>query len=907
MIKEWLHKARIGRRILLIFATPLLVTVLFLGYHITVTHLTDARHALEDQGRLLAKYLGVLSEFGMFSSDRSELKKYAASILQETDVAYVIIEDSKHIIQVEMKNTGPAYKPEGLIEFEAPITRSGVDVSDYEDDTEAAGKIPSDGFIGRVRVGLSQQSVYAEEAKILWIGIIATSSALLASILLAVLVARSVSDPIVRLTRTVGKLTDGRLSERSMESSPGELGTLEKGINKMARSLQGAQADLLREVRDATAALHETVAELEDKNREVEQARTVALQADTAKSEFLAKMSHEIRTPLGAIIGFSELLEKTEQSEDQQEYSRTITQAASQLLIIIDDILNFTKLESGTLSLEKIPFDLHECLENVVSILSAQAHDKELELVLYIHSDVPPRILSDAKRISQVLTNLVSNAIKFTGQGHVIIEVSLLGIPRQDVTIHIAVTDTGIGLDESKAAQVFDPFTQADVSTSRIYGGTGLGLSISKKLVELLGGKIGLESSPGKGTSLWFTLPHVHADPVDTLQPKQLAGVKVLVYDENSFTRRALRNRFFSWGASVFNTSDWHRMLSMLESGQQDNEPFSLLVTGLSIQQFSDRQVSDMLVEIRQIIDLPVLVLVGTETHHLSVAETGFRNVRVISKPPRSDRMLRTVQQLLAIEQTDPVHKPAIPPASEVTETDDLTGLNVLVAEDNRFNQEFLSRVLGEMNIAVTMAVNGEEACQQASETVYDLIFMDIHMPVMGGIQASREIRTGINRQTPIIALTADVFADKDNYFDEFGLNDCLFKPVIKSSLVEMLRKWHNLTAAHTIENSSPTTEGPVTRTDGRKATIPAELLPRLHEELALQLGALRDACNTNKQQEIQDHLHQLKGMVEYFNLDKFQSDFKQLREVIASGSCDEISVRLDALEATLAKSLQQP
>ena len=201
MIKEWLHKARIGRRILLIFATPLLVAVLFLGYHVTVTHLTGARHALEDQGRLLAKHLGVLSEFGMFSSDRSELKKYAASILQEANVAYVVIEDSKHVARVEIKNSGPAYKPEDLIEFEAPITRSGVDVSDYEDDIEPAGKIPGEIFIGRVRVGLSQQSVYDEEARILWIGIIATSSALLASILLATLVARSVSDPIVRLTR----------------------------------------------------------------------------------------------------------------------------------------------------------------------------------------------------------------------------------------------------------------------------------------------------------------------------------------------------------------------------------------------------------------------------------------------------------------------------------------------------------------------------------------------------------------------------------------------------------------------------------------------------------------------------------------------------------------------------------
>jgi two-component system sensor histidine kinase BarA len=628
----------------------------------------------------------------------------------------------------------------------------------------------------------------------------------------------------------------------------------------------------------------------------------VALEAGVAKSEFLAKMSHEIRTPLGAIIGFSQLLEKTAQSEDQQEYTRTINQAASQLLIIIDDILNFTRLESGTFSLEEIPFDLHECLENVVSILSAQAHNKKLELVLYIHSDVPTRIHSDAKRISQVLTNLVSNAIKFTEQGHVIIEVSLLDSPEQEVTLHITVTDTGVGLDESRAVQVFDPFTQADASTSRVYGGTGLGLSISKKLVELLGGEIGLKSSPGKGTCLWFTLPHVHAEPVETAQPRPLAGIKVLVYDENSFTRRALRNSFFSWGATIFNTSDWYRMLTMLESEQEKNAPFSLLVTGLSIKQYSDRQISDMLDEIRQVIDLPVLVLVGTETHRLRAEETGFRDVRVISKPPRSDRMLRTVHQLLTPGKADQVQEPSGLPAPAPEDTGDLSGLNVLIAEDNWFNQKFLARILGDLDIVVTMAANGEEACQRASETVYDLIFMDIHMPVMGGIQATAEIRKGINRQTPIIALTADVFADKDHYFDAFGLNDCLFKPVIQSSLVAMLRKWHNLSSTSAVESSALIGAQPA---GNKKATIPAELLPGLHAELTSQLGKLRDACATDKQQEIQDHLHQLKGMVEYFNLNELQSEFLQLREAIAAGSRNEIIIRLDALAATLEKSLQ--
>lgn len=903
MIKDWLQRVRLERRILIIFATPLLVAVLLLGYHLTVTHMADTRHALEDRGSLLAKYLGVLSEFGMFSNDSSELQKYAKSILQEADVAYVIIEDSNHVVQVDMQATLAGSKPQDLIAFKAPITRTGVEVSDFEDDIVTTDRISSNKVIGTVRVGLSRQSVYAKEARILRIGIVATASAMLASILLAYLVAQSVSDPIVRLTRVVGKLTHGSLSARSGESSHGELGTLEQGINEMARTMQSAQSDLIREVRDATAALHDTVAKLEDKNREVEQAHSMALEAGAAKSVFLAKMSHEIRTPLSAIIGFAELLEKTTQSEDQQEYTRTINQAASQLLIIIDDILNYTRLESSTLSIEKTPFDLHECLENVVNILSAQAHEKQLELVLYIHSDVPSHIHSDAKRISQILTNLVSNAVKFTGQGHVIIEVSLLDTPRQDVTLHIAVTDTGIGLDESRAAQVFDPFTQADASTSRIYGGTGLGLSISKRLVELLGGEIGLESSKNTGTCLWFTLPQLHADPADIRQAECLADVKVLVYDHNSYTRRALRNRFLLWGANVFNTSDWNRMLSMLKSAQKTGAPFTLLVSGLTSREHNGKQVSDILDEIRQIDDLPVLFLVGTETTHLCAEETVFQDTRIISKPPRSDRMLRTVCQLLTGDGTALALKPS---DSGLEDAADLAGLNVLVAEDNRFNQEFLAAILGGMDIIITLAANGEEACQHASETVYDMIFMDIHMPVMGGLEATKEIRKGINRHTPIIALTADVFANKDNCSDELGLNDYLFKPVIRSSLVEMLRKWHKPSSTYGVNNNSLATGSTVTQEQSKKAFIPAELRSKLHHEVTSQLDCLRDACTSDNQQGIQDHLHQLKGLAEYFNLGDLKSDYLQLQQAITSGTREEIIARLEAIATTLAKSFKQ-
>ena len=890
-----LPKGGIGQRTLLIFAIPLLAVVLLVGYNVTVKHLTDTRYAMVERGNLLARHLAVLCEFGMYSSDRDALQKYANSILQEPDVLYVAIEDNKHSILARSGDLALSAPDSSVVHFSAPIIRSGVDVSDFEQDTLPSDNIADLPAIGIAHVSLSRDSMHAKESDILAVGIIATTAALLASILLALLVARGVSGPIERLTDTVNELTGGRLSARTSEMSPGELGALEHGINKMASALENSQKQLAREVEDATTNLQSTVQKLEQKNRELEQARTEAFEADQAKSDFLARMSHEIRTPLSAVIGFARLLDSSTQSEEQQEYTRTITQASSQLLVVIDDILNFSKLDSNNYSTENTPFNLHDCLENVVSILSSSAHEKNLELILFIHTDVPQKISSDVNRISQVLTNLLANAIKFTSHGQIVVEVSLLDAGGLQDLIRISVTDTGIGLSEAEARQVFDPFTQADTSTSRNHEGTGLGLSISKRLVELLGGEIGVQSTPGEGSSFWFTIPAQHAEPVPLTMAKPLQDTTVLVYDSNSFSRRALRNRFLGWGAQVFIAAEWDGLLQMLAQQQPAAAPYKLLVIGLSSEEYGNRLVREILEDARQVTELPILVLIGAETHHLISGDIGVGRVHVMSKPPRSERMLDAALKLLTDPDKYRPHRPAGERSPAARHVDELAGLSVLIAEDNRFNQQLLEQLLDGIGIQAEIAANGDEACQLAAHRLYDMILMDIHMPVMGGIQATRGIRKGINRETPIIALTADVFADQDGYFQTLGLDDCLFKPVSGEQLVDILHKWKNpATARSTRHTATASTEPAAT------ATVPAELQPGLRAELHSQLQALRSVCESGNQSGIQNHMHQLKGLADYFNLAAFRTGFEGLQRAVATGSKTDILAATDKLESLL-------
>jgi len=898
-MKHILKHIGIGQRTLLIFAVPMLLVVLALGYRITTGYMRDARAALDTRGAYMARQLAAMCEFGLYAHDRDELRKQTLSVLHEKDVVAVQVSDITGMMVVRSGDEDKSGADGQVATYSAPVMRTGVNISDFEPeaDTEPGGGTGREAVIGYATVSLSTVVLTDNIERTLLSGSILTVAGLLASILLAYFVARSVSGPIRHLTAVVGKLTGGDLSARCRQGSPGELGSLESGINQMADTLQNARNKLVSEVETATAELQRTVTELETKNIELDHARDEAVRAAAAKSDFLARMSHEIRTPLSAIIGFNELLSKTHLSENQQEYIRTIHQAASQLLQVIEDILGYTRLGSGTLKLERTTFNLHDCLENVISIHTASAHKKRLELVLYIHSDVPRFITSDQNRISQVLTNLTANAIKFTDQGHVVIETSRHELAPGTVTVKIAVSDSGIGLHDSQLEQIFDPFVQADVSISRRFGGTGLGLSISKKLVEQLGGEIEVSNNPGGGSTFSFTIPSPRVD-ADNIPPLNvLAGKTVLICDGNPFSLRALRNRFFTWGATVFNTPDPARLQQMLADRAADGSPCDLLVMGFNRDDFGRRSCSELCRDYGSDATIPKLFLVSAELGMQAFENSCPVDCRILSKPARSDLLLRTAISLLKLPETPDTVTPDAPltATARIATSDRLIGLDVLLVEDNRFNQELIGRLLGNLGVNATIACNGSTACALAGRHRYDFIIMDIHMPVMGGIEAVHHIRQGINRQTPIITLTADVFTSEQYDLLQAGFDDCLYKPVSEQDLKDMLQRWRRPGARARIP------EADTGRAPGDRK-LPPGFHRRLNQELRSRLQALRKACDCGDEAATADELHQLKGVVDYFKPAAFHTLFSDLQAAIHSGDAAAMGPVFDRIESLLAQ-----
>ena len=892
-MKVWLNNLGIRNRILVSTILPLVIVAIALGYYMTAARLNDVEHEFMHHGNTMAELLAANSEFGVFTNNRKLLEIVASQILQEDHVVSVAIFDREGALLVGLQKditdsnavTEPAVS---TLVFSSTIKPSQISIKDYPLQDESTG--PPPGVLGGVEVALSQDHAILRQKEILITSIILLIVGILASALLSLAISRTVTRPLQSVINTVRRLQTGKLDSRVPLEFGGELAQLADDINTMASTIQDSQHRLSCEVDQATTDLKAVVLKLEGKNLELEQAREAALEAGRTKSEFLASMSHEIRTPLSAVIGYSRLLEDMEQTEEQQVYTRTITQAATQLLTIIDDILNFYRADSGRLEPDNSEFNLYERFESIVSIQAAAAYEKQLELVLLIHTEVPVTITNDGNRIGQVLTNLIANAIKFTEAGYIVIEVLLRISDDGGSVIEVSVTDTGIGMNSGQTAHIFLPFTQADASTSRKFGGTGLGLAISKQLVGLIGGEIGVSSEPGKGSRFWFTIPTDQA-LTGYQQPHQpLAARRILVYDQNSFSRRAIRNRLLNWGASVFVSTRWMDMLEKLEAAQHEDKPYHLLVLGLSVQEYGSRLVTEIIDDVRQLISVPILLLMGAEAQRLSSKHLEHTAVKLISKPPRGERMLRAIQSLLGNSETIPEHDVIGGATDHVTDTR-LTGMQILLAEDNQFNQDLTRHLLESLGVTVTIAADGQQAFGCASAQLFDLIFMDIHMPGMGGIEASQIIRSGPNRDTPIICLSADVFACEEE-LSGTDMQACITKPVSREQLAEIILSWVRPGSGEHQASSPPDAS--------HETTLPEGMEQQLQAELTAQITSLRSACQDADHDAMRDHLHQLKGISDYFQQPGVRRACDSLHVALTEDDRPAALAVLDQLDAIL-------
>ncbi|MCH8550491.1 MAG: response regulator [Natronospirillum sp.] len=902
-------QSSLHRRLLQLALIPALVFALLLAVYFALTQIWQSQQQFRTQTQVLTQAVTPSVIAALRLEDQQLLERAAQDILNvpQARAVQILHQDGSVTLgrgaQVELADQNTDALPNTLTRFQdgnwhrliAPL---------YIDADATAPQ-------GWLQIDFSTNDLTLNNYRLISLGALISVGGVGLIWLLVLALGRPITRPFYQVLDTLRDLSEGRLDQRTELARGGDLRALGEGVNRLAEDLENARDEMQQSVDQATQDLRETLETLEIQNIQLSSARREAMEANEAKTQFLANMSHEIRTPLNGVIGFIKLLDRTSLDQKQRDYVTTIRQSSESLLVIINDILDFLKLDAGKLELERRQINLRELVEDVLDMMAPIAHEKSLELAIMVYDDVPQQVVGDPLRLRQVITNLVNNAVKFTDEGHVVVRVASEGQSSTHHRVRLAVTDTGPGISRDKQKTLFRAFSQADASTSRRFGGTGLGLIICQRLVQQMSGKIEVDSVEGEGATFAVLIDFEQAASTEQEQSSAtvMTGVRTWLWEPEELPALALRHHLERWGMTV----------DSLETGTLPDLTTEPAVAGQILLLTWRPEQAEWLHTLTQQAreqDTPVLIMTRHNDQSDALRELEQLASGMLTKPVRQRRLRSLCEQVLKADSQMQADTPARLP-------------RILLVDDNETNRKLLEAFLSDYGIQPDEAEDGSDAMAHISQHHYDLVFMDIQMPVMDGITATREIRRHetADKHLPVIALTAHALPQEQDDLMRSGFDDYITKPISEQQLIQSILHWTGTDLQAGARHQAPSLPQPAgddvepapeagadanlpvdfaigLRRAGGKGTLAREMFQGLLDQLYESQWHLASLLGTD-QDMLLERVHSLHGVTRYCGVMELEATLHELESLLKQQETDQIPGALAKVQAAMDRVLQ--